>query len=46
MIYGDDEPLSDSDHLLSLLAIDDVPLLRTMRVADVEFLADLSGALF
>lgn len=46
MIYGKDEPLSDSDHLLSVLAINDVPLRQAMCVGAVEFLADLSGALF
>jgi DNA ligase-associated metallophosphoesterase len=46
MIYESDEPLSDSDHLLSVLAINDVGLRRAMRVGAVEFLADLSGALF
>lgn len=46
MIYGDDEPLSDSDHLLSVLAINDVPPGAALRVAAVDFLADLSGALF
>ena len=46
MIYGNDEPLSDSDHLLSVLAINDVPLRQAVRIAGVEFLADLSGALF
>src|SRR6185437_7104523 len=46
MIYRDDEALSDSDHLLSVLAIDDTPARATMRVAGVEFFADLSGALF
>lgn len=46
MIYGNDEPLSDSDHLLSVLAINDIPLRQAVRIARVEFLADLSGALF
>jgi DNA ligase-associated metallophosphoesterase len=46
MIYENDEPLSDSDHLLSVLAINDVRLPQAMRVGAVEFLADLSGALF
>lgn len=46
MIYRDDEALSDSDHLLSVLAIDDTPARATMHVAGVEFSADLSGALF
>jgi DNA ligase-associated metallophosphoesterase len=46
MIYRDDEALSDSDHLLSVLAIDNTPLRATMHVAGVEFLADLSGVLF
>ena len=46
MIYGDDTTLSDSDRLLSVLAVNDLPLQKAMRVAGVEFLADLSGALF
>jgi DNA ligase-associated metallophosphoesterase len=46
VIYGDDKFLLDSDRLLSVLAIDDVPLRPSMRVAEVEFLADLSGALY
>jgi DNA ligase-associated metallophosphoesterase len=45
MIYNDQD-ITDSDHLLSVLAINDVPLRQAMRVAEVEFLADLSGALF
>jgi DNA ligase-associated metallophosphoesterase len=46
MIYESDKSLSDSDRLLSVLAINDVPLRQALRVAEVEFLADLSGALF
>jgi hypothetical protein len=46
MIYGNDNILSDSDRLLSVLAVNDLPLQKAMRVAGVEFLADLSGALF
>jgi DNA ligase-associated metallophosphoesterase len=46
MIYESDKSLSDSDRLLSVLAINDVPLRQAMRVAAAEFLADLSGALF
>jgi DNA ligase-associated metallophosphoesterase len=46
MIYESDKSLSDSDRLLSMLAINDVPLRQAMCVGSVEFLADLSGALF
>ncbi|WP_425907115.1 ligase-associated DNA damage response endonuclease PdeM [Nitrobacter sp. TKz-YC02] len=46
MIYESDEPLSDSDHLLNVLAINDVSFCATVLVGGVEFLADLSGALF
>jgi DNA ligase-associated metallophosphoesterase len=46
MIYESDKLLSDSDHLLSVLAINDVPLRQAMRVAGTEFCVDLSGALF
>jgi DNA ligase-associated metallophosphoesterase len=45
MIYNDHN-ITDSDRLLSVLAINDVPLRQAMRVGAVEFLADLSGALF
>jgi DNA ligase-associated metallophosphoesterase len=46
MIYESDEPLSDSDHLLSVLAINDALPGSPLTVAAVEFVADLSGALF
>ncbi|WP_439923603.1 ligase-associated DNA damage response endonuclease PdeM [Nitrobacter sp. JJSN] len=46
MIYESDEPLSDSDHLLSVLAINDALPGSPLRVAAVDFVADLSGALF
>jgi DNA ligase-associated metallophosphoesterase len=45
MIYNGQD-ITDSDHLLSVLAINDVGLRQAMRVGAVEFLADLSGALF
>jgi DNA ligase-associated metallophosphoesterase len=45
VIYND-QNITDSDRLLSVLAINDVPLRSAMRVAEVEFFADLSGALF
>ena len=46
MIYESDEPLSDSDHLLSVLAINDARPGSPLLVAAVEFVAHLSGALF
>lgn len=46
MIYENDEPLSDSDHLLSVLAINDALPGSPLLVAAVEFVAHLSGALF
>jgi DNA ligase-associated metallophosphoesterase len=46
MIYESDEPLSDSDHLLSVLAINDALPGSPLRVVAVDFVADLSGALF
>ncbi len=46
MIYESNEPLSDSDHLLNVLAINDVSFRATVLVGGVEFLVDLSGALF
>lgn len=46
MMYESNEPLSDSDHLLNVPAINDVPFRATVLVGGVEFLADLSGALF
>ena len=48
MIYERRRALfTDSDHLLSVLAINDALLgARPLRVGGVEFVADLSGALF
>lgn len=45
MIYNNQD-ITDSDRPLSVLAINDVPLRATVLVGGVEFLADLSGALF
>lgn len=45
MIYNNQD-ITDSDRLLSVLAINAVLPRPTMCVAAVEFLADLSGALF